>query len=50
MIRLSEDLPVVIEVVETEEGLSVVLPDLKKIMNNQLIKIQDVNIVSGHEF
>lgn len=50
IMRLSEDLPVVIEVVETEERLSAVLPELKKMMKNQLITIQDVNIVTGHEF
>jgi PII-like signaling protein len=50
IMRLSEDLPIVIEIVETEERLSAVLPELKKMAKNELITIQDVNIVTGHEY
>lgn len=49
IMRLSEDLPVVIEVVETEERLLAVFPELKKMMKNQLNRIQDLNIMTGHE-
>ena len=50
IMRLSIDLPIVIEIVETEERLSAVLPELKKMARNELITIQDVNIVTGHEY
>ncbi len=50
IMRLSIDLPIVIEIVETEERLNTVLPELKKMLRNELITIQDVNIVTGHEY
>ncbi len=50
IMRLSIDLPIVIEIVETEERLNAVLSELKKIAKNELITIQDVNIVTGHEY
>ncbi len=50
IMRLSIDLPIVIEIVETEDRLNTVLPELKKMLRNELITIQDVNIVTGHEY
>jgi PII-like signaling protein len=50
IMRLSEDLPIVIEVVDTEDRLMAVLPEIKKMTKNELITIHDVNIVTGHEY
>ncbi|MCZ7357930.1 MAG: DUF190 domain-containing protein [Candidatus Methanoperedens sp.] len=50
IMRLSEDLPIIIEVVDTEDRLMAVLPEIKKMTKNELITIQDVNIVTGHEY
>jgi PII-like signaling protein len=50
ILRLSEDLPVIIEVVDTEERLKPVIPIIKKMAKDKLIIIQDVEIVAGHEY
>lgn len=50
ILRLSEDLPVIIEVVDTEERLKPVIPEIKKMAKNKLMTIQDVDIMAGHEY
>jgi len=50
ILRLSEDLPVIIEIVDTEERLKPVIPDIKKMAKDKLITMQDVDILAGHEY
>ena len=50
ILRLSEDLPIIIEIVDTEDRLGPVLSELKKMARDKLITMQDVDIVGGHEF
>lgn len=50
ILRLSEDLPVIIEVVETAQRLEPVMPEIKKMAKDKLIIMQDVDIVAGHEY
>ena len=46
LLRLSEDLPVVIEVVDEEERLRAVLPELDALVGDGLITIQPVDVVA----
>jgi len=50
ILRLSEDLPVIIEIVDTWEHLKPVIPDIKKMAKDKLMTIQDVDIMAGHEY
>ena len=50
ILRLSEDLPIIMDVVDTEEHINEVLPEIQKMARNKLITIQDINSVAGHEF
>ena len=50
ILRLSEDLPVIIEVVDTEERLEPVIPQIRKMAKDKLMTIQDVDILAGHEY
>jgi len=44
-LRLSEDLPVVIEVVDTEENINKLLPFLDEVVEEGLITIEKVKII-----
>ena len=49
ILRLSEDLPVVVEVVEEEEILRNILPEIEKIVEEGLITLEPVEVVYyGH--
>ena len=45
LFRLSSDLPIVIEVVDTEEHLQAVLPEIDRPMRGGLITMQKVRVV-----
>jgi PII-like signaling protein len=45
LLRLSQDLPVVIEVVDTQEHLDAVLPEVDRMMNGGLITMEKVRVV-----
>ena len=45
LLRLSEDLPVVIEIVDSEEKISAFLPQLDDIVKEGLITLEKANIV-----
>ena len=44
-LRLSQDLPIVIEVVDTEERIEGVLPDVDRMMSGGLITLEKVRVV-----
>ena len=46
LLRLSEDLPVVIEVVDAAERLRAILPELDALVGDGLITIQPVEVVA----
>jgi uncharacterized protein len=50
IMRLSEDLPVIIEVVDTEERLEPFIPQIRKMAKDKLMTIQDIDILAGHEY
>ena len=43
--RLSQDLPIVIEVVDAQERLDAVLPDVDRMMNGGLITMEKVRVL-----
>jgi len=43
--RLSQDLPIVIEVVDTQQHLDAVLPDVDRMMNGGLITMEKVRVL-----
>lgn len=45
ILRLSEDLPIVIEIVDKEERIKQILPLLDKMVSEGLITIEDVEII-----
>ena len=45
VLRLSLDLPLIIEVVETEETIQQVLPDLEEMMGGGLITLERANVI-----
>jgi PII-like signaling protein len=45
LLTLSEDLPVVIEIVDTEERIQLVLPILEEMVSEGLITIDDVHVI-----
>lgn len=45
ILRLSQDLPVVIEVVDTRENIDRVLPEIDRIMEGGLITIEKVKVL-----
>ena len=51
ILRLSEDLPVVLEVVDSEEKIRGVLPRLEELMGGGLITFERVHVIRyrGHE-
>jgi PII-like signaling protein len=46
LLRLSEDLPLVIEVVDTEENINRVLPDLDEMMADGLVTLERVEVIT----
>jgi len=48
ILRLSMDLPVVIEIVDTPEKIAGFLPFLDEVVNDGLVTIEDVRIVKYH--
>ncbi|MFB3918972.1 hypothetical protein BU251_02325 [Candidatus Velamenicoccus archaeovorus] len=45
LLRLSEDLPVVIEIVDTEENLNKILPFLDEVVAEGLITLEKVKVI-----
>lgn len=45
LLRLSEDLPVVIELVDTEENLNMLLPFLDEVVTEGLITLEKVRVI-----
>ncbi len=45
VLRLSLDLPIIIEVVETEEAIQSVLPDLDSMIGGGLITLERANVI-----
>jgi PII-like signaling protein len=49
VLRLSEDLPIVIEVVDTRDSILKILPEVKNIVREGLITLEEVNVIFyGH--
>ncbi len=48
ILRLSTDLPVVVEVVDDEQKIRDMLPDLEQMVDGGLITLQSVNVLSCH--
>lgn len=46
VLRLSEDLPVVVEIVETLEKLEAFLPDLDQLIGEGLVTIEPVRVIT----
>ncbi|MFQ5441247.1 MAG: DUF190 domain-containing protein [Thermodesulfobacteriota bacterium] len=46
VLRLSEDMPVVIEIVDTPEKIEAFLPELNGMVNEGLITIQEVRVIA----
>jgi hypothetical protein len=45
VLRLSLDLPLIIEVVETEETIQSILPDLDEMIGGGLITLERANVI-----
>lgn len=45
ILRLSEDLPIVIEIVDTEERIEAFLPDLEEMMDSGLVTLEKVRVL-----
>lgn len=45
VLRLSLDLPIIIEVVETEEKIQTILPDLSEMIGGGLITLERANVI-----
>ena len=48
VLRLSEDLPVVIEIVDTEENIRGFLPELQAMVGGGLITLENVQVLHYH--
>ena len=46
ILRLSEDLPVLIEIVDTEEKIKAFLPELDKLLGDGLVTLEKVHILT----
>ena len=46
ILRLSEDLPVLIEIVDEEERINRFLPELDKVMGDGLVTLEKVRVIS----
>lgn len=49
LLRLSQDLPLVIEVVDTDEHVHAVLPEVDRMMSGGLITIEKVRVIRYSE-
>ncbi|HKJ30708.1 MAG TPA: DUF190 domain-containing protein [Balneolales bacterium] len=49
ILRLSEDMPIIIEIVDTEENLNKLLPYLDKTIQEGLVTLEKMNIVEYRE-
>ncbi len=49
ILRLSMDLPMVIEIVDTEEKVKTLLPHLDEMMNGGLVTLEKIKVVHYHE-
>ena len=49
VLRLSEDLPIVIEIVDTEEKINAFLPELDAIMGEGLVTLEKVRVIVYRE-
>ena len=49
ILRLGMDLPIIVQAVDEEEKLRNTLPELKKMVPDELIVMQDVEILAGHK-
>ena len=45
VLRLSIDLPLIIEVVETDEAIQAILPDLSEMIGGGLITLEKANVI-----
>ena len=45
LLRLSEDLPMVIEIVDSEEKINQFLPHLDDMVNEGLVTLENVNVI-----
>lgn len=50
VLRLSTDLPVVVQAVDREEKIRSILPKLKEMLPTELMVVQEVEVVSGEGF
>ena len=46
ILRLSEDLPVVIEIVDTEENIDRVLPELDEMVGEGMVTVERVHVIA----
>ncbi len=46
ILRLSQDLPLVIEIVDTEENVRAILPALDEMIGDGLVTLEDVEVIS----
>ena len=46
ILRLSEDLPVLIEIVDKEDKINALLPELDKMMGDGLITLENVRVIT----
>jgi len=44
VLRLSEDLPVVVEIVDTPEGIEAFLPDLDRMVTDGLVTVENIDV------
>jgi uncharacterized protein len=49
ILRLSEDLPVVIEIVEREEKINAFLPEVNRILDGGLVTVEKVKVLRHRE-
>ncbi len=49
ILRLSMDLPIVIEIVDTEEKVKSLLPFLDEMMNGGLVTLEKIKVIHYHE-
>jgi hypothetical protein len=48
LLRLSDDLPIVIEMIDSEEKISALLPFLDEVMDEGLVMMQEVQVMRYH--
>lgn len=45
ILRLSQDMPIIIEVVDSQENIDCILPEVEKLMGDGLITVEKVNVL-----